>query len=503
MFANIFLKIKTGCTFLWEELHSALRCIQDFMKPIFTWIIEYLGDLADTTAENLVGSDYRAQAKFVSTSKNNVLSANNKGVCIATKRLPLSLAYESMIAIAAPGSGKTQSIILYCLMYMTGISKIFNDTKKELLEYRGIFQAKNIPVFVLDLFNPRDGNVRYNPVFVAMQSGHSGLRKLARKLVYSSPEIKKDFFNNSAESLVFTMLVIHTLVFKEETTLSFIYQSLERLSNKQDSSISELLEEANNSACGRAIEALNGTSDATRSSIISTAMSFLSWTQDPAMQYLCGAHTIDWQWFREQEGVLYICQNQVDSAYNQTYINIIYEEFYRFILDAPPAEHEVDIAFLLDEFGSSVYIENFDKIIALTRSYRIINVMICQTLSQLEDKYPQTWKGILGNCATQLYFSGLVDEGEYLESMLGTMEYEDESGNAKTRPLLLRDELRTMPQGDAILVVRNHHPIKLQNLLPFWKNSKAQKQVQRHPPQSLISYPELKESPPQSSDETA
>ena len=220
MFVTVYSKIRSYLRLFGHQCSDAYRVVKKHLTPTLVFVYEYLHDLADSTAEQLSDHDYSEQASFDRKHKDNLLSANNDGICIGTQQLPRKLGFESTLVVAMPGSGKTQSIVLYCMFKLKGVSKIINDGKKELIAYCGIYQAQGIPVYILDMYNPKDGNVRYNPVLVAMYKGVSGLRKLARRLVFHSPDIKKDFFNNQAYSIIGTMLIIITKVFKEEATLA-------------------------------------------------------------------------------------------------------------------------------------------------------------------------------------------------------------------------------------------------------------------------------------------
>jgi len=74
------------------------------------------------------------------------------------------------------------------------------------------------------------------------------------------------------------------------------------------------------------------------------------------------------------------------------------------------------VRFILDDFATNCYIEDFDKIISVIRSREISVSIILQSISQLYSLYgSDRAKTILNNCDNMLYLGGnCVDTAEYI-----------------------------------------------------------------------------------------
>ena len=150
----------------------------------------------------------------------------------------------------------------------------------------------------------------------------------------------------------------------------------------------------------------------------------------------------------------------------------------------------VEVNVILDEFCNIGKVLDFKKTISTVRSRGINCQVIVQSVAQLADRYPKTeWEEIVGNCDTQL-FLGCNDimTAEFMSKQCGDMTVRVNNANipmtplfspvinstrpyvhGKTstgRPLMMPDEVRRLPQDEAILLVRWELPLKLKKILP-------------------------------------
>ena len=79
------------------------------------------------------------------------------------------------------------------------------------------------------------------------------------------------------------------------------------------------------------------------------------------------------------------------------------------------------VRMMLDEFFNIGEIPGFNKQLAIIRSYEISCMIVFQSLSQLKEKYPESWSGIMDNCDSLIFLGGQGTEtAEEINKKLGT-----------------------------------------------------------------------------------
>lgn len=141
--------------------------------------------------------------------------------------------------------------------------------------------------------------------------------------------------------------------------------------------------------------------------------------------------------------------------------NIFYSQLFSRLFKVADAKHNGRwkelISFELDEFANIGTIPDFEKILAVVRSYNIRVCVILQDLSQLKAMYKDTYEGIMANCAITT-FLGTIEDGtlERFSKRLGNISVRTSSksynrtgtgGGSDTesnasRALLTPDEIR-------------------------------------------------------------
>ncbi|MEE1154078.1 MAG: type IV secretory system conjugative DNA transfer family protein [Acutalibacteraceae bacterium] len=125
------------------------------------------------------------------------------------------------------------------------------------------------------------------------------------------------------------------------------------------------------------------------------------------------------------------------------------------------------VSFELDEFANIGKIPNFEKILAVVRSYNIRVCVVLQDLSQLKALYKDTYEGIIANCSITT-FLGTTEQStlEALSKKLGNISVQTDSRSynragqgggsdtesTATRALLNPDEITeaVKPKGESI-----------------------------------------------------
>lgn len=229
---------------------------------------------------------------------------------------------------------------------------------------------------------------------------------------------------------------------------------------------------------------LAGTSERMRGSYVPVVAARLQFLRDPAVRRFTSAERTapDFGALRRRPVALYWCLHESDVARLRPLTSL----FFTLLLDAatrsttPVARAEIPLVMLLDEFAQMT-VPNFDSVASVARGRGVSLWLGLQSLSQLDDRYgPARARTILANMATKVVLSGLdVDACEWVSRTLGESTRRDSresrhrrglgplvSGTSTAeaehaRRLLTPDEVRRMPEGEAIVVSANRRPMRL------------------------------------------
>jgi type IV secretory pathway TraG/TraD family ATPase VirD4 len=145
-----------------------------------------------------------------------------------------------------------------------------------------------------------------------------------------------------------------------------------------------------------------------------------------------------------------------------------------------PKRNDLPLFILYDEFGHSS-IPDFDIVITNMRKYKVSLSLVLQSISQLQTQYGASKANTIleGGINSKLFYSGASDKtAETIEKILGKVihqetyhtERNEERTSRNEYNLLNADEIRTLPDNQAIFLTGNKKPILL-DVLPFFKNS--------------------------------
>ena len=220
-----------------------------------------------------------------------------------------------------------------------------------------------------------------------------------------------------------------------------------------------------------------------KNSILTTARTALGKLSDPDIAELTSSETLHFESLRTEKTALFIMIEESETEYYAFILTILYTQLFGFCLKMPEkGKKYLPIFFLMDEFANSGKIPGFETLITVLRRRKVSLSLIVQSLSQLESIYGKTAsETIIGNCASQIYYSGLpLEDCERLERILGktTLLHEErntnrfETGNIKElgRSLMTAQEIRIM-RDMAIFVYSNLLPIKI-TPHPWYKSLK-------------------------------
>ena len=134
----------------------------------------------------------------------------------------------------------------------------------------------------------------------------------------------------------------------------------------------------------------------------------------------------------------------VSLFFSMLFINLI-----NYADEQPGGETKVPVNFLLDEFPSLGTLPDWDKKMSTVRKRNLSIIMIFQDITQLQNRYHDTYWTILANCSTWLIL-GINDEvtGDIIAKRVGTTTIEVSTERHEAIESPLASALRSKNQGE-------------------------------------------------------
>jgi type IV secretion system protein VirD4 len=416
------------------------------------------------------------------------------------------------LMIGASGVGKTAFFLYPNLEYAcaTGMSFLCTDTKGDLFRNYGAvardYYGYNISV--IDLRNPTrsDGNNLLHLVNKYMDEYRADEHNLAAKakaekyakiisktIINSSGDSanygQNAFFYDAAEGLLTSVILLlaeflppddeHPEERRHIISVFKMVQELLEPSNVRGKSQFQLLMAklpSDHKAKWFAGAALNS-SDQAMASVMSTVLSRLNAFLDSEMeQILCFDTAIDAEKFCNSKSAIFIVLPEEDLT-KYFMVSLMIQQLYREILsvaDEHGGKLPNRVVFYCDELGTIPPIESLQLIFSASRSRRLLMVPIIQSFGQLQKNYGKEGSEIIvDNCQCTIFggFAPNSQTAEVLSKALGSRTVmsgsisrskndPSQSLQMMERPLMMPDELKSLPKGQFIVMKTGTHPMQ-------------------------------------------
>lgn len=416
------------------------------------------------------------------------------------------------LMIGASGVGKTAFFLYPNLEYAcaTGMSFLCTDTKGDLFRNYGAvardYYGYNISV--IDLRNPTrsDGNNLLHLVNKYMDEYRADEHNLAAKakaekyakiisktIINSSGDSanygQNAFFYDAAEGLLTSVILLlaeflppddeHPEERRHIISVFKMVQELLEPSNVRGKSQFQLLMAKlppDHKAKWFAGAALNS-SDQAMASVMSTVLSRLNAFLDSEMeQILCFDTAIDAEKFCNTKSAIFIVLPEEDLT-KYFMVSLMIQQLYREILsvaDEHGGKLPNRVVFYCDELGTIPPIESLQLIFSASRSRRLLMVPIIQSFGQLQKNYGKEGSEIIvDNCQCTIFggFAPNSQTAEVLSKALGSHTVmsgsisrskndPSQSLQMMERPLMMPDELKSLPKGQFIVMKTGTHPMQ-------------------------------------------
>jgi len=416
--------------------------------------------------------------------------------CLGTRYLRHDGA-EHIIAFAPTRSGKGVGLVVPTLLTWPG-SAIIHDIKGENWAITSSWRSGFSNCI---RFDPTSlTSARFNPlseVRLGMQEVRD-VQNIADILVDPEGALeRKDHWDKTAHSLL-VGVILHILYCEDDKSLAGVAAFLSDPLRPLDETLEHMMAANHIGTAERplthpvvaeAARELLNKSENEKSSVVSTAVSFLGLYRDPIIQR--ATSTSDWSigdiCCEGRPVSLYLIVPPSDLSRTRPLIRLVLNQIARRLCEELPApdaqEHKTLL--MLDEFPALGRLDFFETSLAFMAGYGIRAFLIAQSLNQIEKTYGEK-NSVLDNCHLRIAFSTNDERtARRISDMLGTkteqrhqrnyaghrlapwLNHVMVSSQETQRPLMTPGEVMQMPASDMLLIVANMPPIRARKLRYF------------------------------------
>lgn len=395
----------------------------------------------------------------------------------ATGRGGPVLAYENGILYTDPGeghsmvvgdtgSGKTQKFILTLInsCAAAGESMLIIDPKGELMRRTGSYlKRKNYKVHGLNFRKPEKSPDKWNPLGNIEAMYAKGKDKTAQymqndliqRLFNDRSSADKDrFWNESAGMLCEgTLELLHIL--DEELTLSNLLKW--RYERIPDGTMEKLF--VNLPHDSNAYKKLSGyfslSAENTKTCILSTYDQLMRiFSSAEALTEMLSESSFDLSNAASEKTAVFLCVPDEKTTYHflaTLFTNQQYEKLMDMAEDFG-GKLPVRFNFILEEFCNMPKLGEIGPMLTAARSRNIRFHIVCQSYSQLLERYGERMgKTLIDNCANLIYLhSRELDFLDYISRLAGTNEF--------GRPLLSTSRLQRLKKNETVIFHERCYP---------------------------------------------
>lgn len=317
------------------------------------------------------------------------------------------------ICLGASGSGKTGSYVCPNIRNIDG-SMVVSDTKGQLEKrFKNVLMKKGYKVYTLDLVNP-ERSCGYNPLQFIRKYKNGMYREQdilsLANTICPEQDSREPIWDRSAV-LYISFLLSYCLEAEPEENHNLLFLGeLHRSFSLPDGDIQfvEWIEDHKDSFAAKKFYELkaNRQADKMWGSVMGFVNIALEHYDFYEAKYIYAradeSENIDIKELGQRKTVLFINNSDTNFAFDNL-VNIFYKQALNVLCTEADANEDgrlkVPVRLIMDDFGASAAIDDFDRIISVVRSRDISVSLMIQSLSQLKSKYGQEQSlTILNNC---------------------------------------------------------------------------------------------------------
>ena len=401
-------------------------------------------------------------------------------------RYPVALTerqQESHVLIVAPtGKRKSSGFFIPALLAERGHrSMLINDVKGELFSLCGGAMTRYHNVLLFSPTRPESSN-RYNPL-AHIQSSKDA-RDFARAWVDNTGLSREEFYNVASRTLI-AALVLHLIDTEQRPALSRLADlvATKTLDEIKTLLLSSQSGRARNTA-GAFLQTIEANPKLSSGVMLGVANRFSILIDSPEYRQVTAADDVDFRAMIDGARPTALFLNVPASATDdlKPLTALLTMQLMNYLTRRAEQEQGGRLprpfALYLDEFANAGRIPDIEKHISLVRGAGIAIISAVQDFGQIDRVYGRDIADtFLSNFTSQIVLPGLGQrEAEYYSKKLGFSTVAATSYSSSTtdrtsrtstttvseaqRPLLLPDEIRTMPVGSFIMIRDNTAPVR-------------------------------------------
>ena len=371
------------------------------------------------------------------------------------------------LIVGGSGTGKTGGYVIPNLLNPYG-NMIVSDTKGRLYkETKKVLENAGYHVMKIDFIHPRE-SVGYNPL-LSIRETEDGYNQLdimtvvSKILPLEEGKNRDDrFWIESARGLVGFLIAFTLEAFERKdhnmVTVAEILKGMDTRSGKDIINMWILRHPSSYVADLYRMSQIITQSERTWSCIQKFAVGGLEafLYKDLRRIFVSDENAFNVKKFLRRKSVLFINNSDV-NRYADRIVNLLYAQLINDIFEEADKREDgrlkIPVRFIIDDFASNVYIEDFDKLISVTRSRNISLSIIVQNLTQLSAMYGENKANtIIVNCDHILYLGGQdIKTAEYIGHRAGLAE----------------EKVLVMQADKAYLIKRGEKAVLLDKIEPY------------------------------------
>ncbi|WP_265519137.1 conjugal transfer protein TraG [Nitratireductor luteus] len=403
---------------------------------------------------------------------------------------------EHVMAFAPTRSGKGVGLVVPTLLSWNG-SAVIHDIKGENWQLTAGWRTRFSHCL---LFNPTDPrSARYNPL-LEVRKGPDEVRdvqNIADILVDPEGALERRNHWEKTSHALLVGTILHVLYAEEEKTLARVATFLSDPKRSFAATLRRMMAtnhlgtpekpKVHPVIASAAREVLNK-SENERSSVLSTAMSFLGLYRDPTVAATTA--TCDWRIADLMDAKhpvsLYLVVPPSDISRTKPLVRMILNQIGRRLTERlegdPKKSRRHQLLMMLDEFPALGRLDFFETALAFMAGYGIRAYLIAQSLNQISKAYGEN-NSILDNCHVRIAFSSNDERtAKRISDALGTatelrvmrnyaghrlapwLSHVMVSRQETARPLLTPGEVMQLPGDDELVLISGLAPIRAKKL---------------------------------------
>ena len=430
---------------------------------------------------HILGKKYRDKRH----PADNIIFTQNVQMGMDSRRHRRNL---TVLVVGGSGAGKTRFFAKPNVM-QANTSYLITDPKGELARaVAPLLLSQGYDVQIFDLIDTRRSDL-YNP-FCYLRDDKDAIKLVSNLIKNTTPKgaQQNDPFWEKAEIALDSALILYLMheAPVEEQNFEMVMYMIENGGAREDDDeyqspldmLFEALEdEEPDHIAVKQYKIFKQAAGKTAKSILVSAAVRLAAFNLPEIARITNEDTLDLGSLGERKRAIFCCIPDNDTSFNYI-IGMLYTQAFQSMYYAADKLHNgrlpVHVRCIFDEFANVALPDDFERVLATCRSREISINIIIQNMAQLKAMFKDSWENITGNCDTFLYLGG-NEQGtfKYVSELLGkeTIDTQTHSqsrgrnGSYSTnhqqagRELLTPDEVRTLDNAKAILLIRGEAPV--------------------------------------------